>query len=79
MPIFTSGMDLDLQEIPKPVPTLMKKTPRKKAIVVKDEDEEGEKVGKKWVDVEILQLIALKGEMEFDFAKKKEKKKKKVN
>jgi len=36
----------------------MKKAPRKKAIVVKDEDEEGEKVGKKWVDVEILHFFA---------------------
>jgi hypothetical protein len=37
--------------------------------VVKDEDEEGDKAGKKWVDVEILHLIALKGEMELDFAR----------
>jgi hypothetical protein len=61
-------VDLDLQEILKLVPIPMKKTPKKKAVVVKDEDEEGDKAGKKWVDVETLHFIALKGEMELDFA-----------
>ncbi len=36
---------------------------------MKDKDEEGEKVGKNWVDGEIFQLIALRGEIELDFAK----------
>jgi hypothetical protein len=55
-------VDLDLQEILKSVPIPMKKAPRKKAVVVKDEDEEGDKAGKKWVDVEILHLIVLNWE-----------------
>ncbi len=46
--------DLDLQEILKLVPISKKKTPKKKAIIVKDKDEEGEKVGKNWVDGEVL-------------------------
>jgi hypothetical protein len=39
--------DLDLQMIIKLVPISNKKALRKKVTVVKDEDEEGEKVGKK--------------------------------
>jgi hypothetical protein len=39
-------VDLDIQEIPKPIPIPMKKAPRKKAVVVKDEDEEGDKAEK---------------------------------
>jgi hypothetical protein len=35
---------------------------------MKDKDEEGEKVGKNWVDGEIFQLITLRGEIELDFA-----------
>jgi hypothetical protein len=58
-----------LQEIFKPTPIPKKKTLRKKAIVVKDKNEEGDKVGKNWVDGEILHLIVLKGEMELKFAK----------
>jgi hypothetical protein len=61
--------DLDLQKIPKLVPIPKKKTPRKKVVVVKDKDEKGNKVGKNWVDGEVLHLITLKGEMEFEFAK----------
>ncbi len=38
-------------------------------IVVKDEDEEDEKVEKSQVDGEILHLIALKGEMALEFTK----------
>jgi hypothetical protein len=38
--------DLDLQEIPKSIPIPKKKAPRKKVVVVKDNDEEGDKVGK---------------------------------
>jgi hypothetical protein len=46
--------DLDLQEIPKPVPFSKKKTTKKKMVIIimKEEDEEGEKakkVGKKLV------------------------------
>jgi hypothetical protein len=67
-------VDLDLQEIPKLVPIPMKKAPRKKAVVVKNEDEEGDKARKKWVDVEIVHLIALKGIMELDFAINSKKK-----
>jgi hypothetical protein len=36
---------------------------------MKYEDEEGEKVGKNWVDGEILHLIVLKGKMEFELTK----------
>jgi hypothetical protein len=66
-------VDLDLREIPKLIPIPMKRTPRKKAVVVKDEDEGGDKVERNWVDVEILHLIALKGGMEFIFAKNAKK------
>ncbi len=61
--------DLDLQEIPKLVPIPKKKAPRKKVVVVKDNDEEGDKVGKNWVDGEVLHPIALRGQMEFEFPK----------
>ncbi len=49
-----------------------------------DEDEEGEKIRKKWVDGEVLHLIIPRGEIDVEFAKnakkkKKKKKKKKVN
>jgi hypothetical protein len=46
--------DLDLQQILKPVPIPKKKTPKKKAVMVKDEGAEGEKVGKNWVNGEVL-------------------------
>jgi hypothetical protein len=52
---------LDLQEIFKPVPIPKKRTPGKKAIVVKDENEEGDKVRKNWVDGEVLHFIARRG------------------
>jgi hypothetical protein len=39
-------VDLDLQEILKLVPIPMKRAPRKKLVVMKDEDEGGDKVGK---------------------------------
>jgi hypothetical protein len=38
-------------------------------IVVKDENEEDEKVEKSYVNGEILHLIALKGEMALEFTK----------
>jgi hypothetical protein len=37
--------------------------------MVKNEDEEGEKVEIFWVAVEVLRLIALRGKMELEFAK----------
>jgi hypothetical protein len=67
-------VDLDLQEILKLVPIPMKRAPKKKLVVMKDEDEGGDKVGQHWVDVEILRLIVLKGEMELIFAKNAKKK-----
>jgi hypothetical protein len=67
-------VDLDLQEILKLVPIPMKRAPKKKLVVMKDEDEGGDKVGQNWVDVEILRLIVLKGEMELIFAKNAKKK-----
>jgi hypothetical protein len=36
-------------------------------VVVKDEDEEGEKDRKNWVDGKVLHFIAPRGEMEFEF------------
>ncbi len=75
MPIFTSGRGFGLQEIFKPTPIPKKKTLRKKAIVMKDTNEKDDKVGKNWVDGEVLHLIVLKGEMELKFAPKKKKKK----
>ncbi len=53
----------------KPVPIPKKKMPRKKAVVMKDKDEEGEKVGKNWVGGEILHFIILRGKMEFELTK----------
>jgi hypothetical protein len=52
--------DLDLQKIPKPIPIPKKRTPRKKVVIMKDEDEESEKAKKNWVDGEILHLVALR-------------------
>ncbi len=40
---------------------------------MKDENEEGDKVGKNWVDGEVLHLIALRGKMEPKFAKNAKK------
>jgi hypothetical protein len=41
---------------------------------MKDEDEKGYKARKILVDGEILHLIILRGEMEFEFAKKEKEK-----
>ncbi len=70
--------DLDLQEIPKLAPLSKKRTTNKKATIVtmEEEDEKGEKVekaGKNWVDGEVLHLIALRKEMEFEFTKNAKK------
>jgi hypothetical protein len=56
--------DLDLQEIPKPIPFPKKRTTKKKVVIIimKKEDEEGEKAEKarkNWADGEVLHLIAL--------------------
>jgi hypothetical protein len=53
--------DLDLQEIPKPTPLPKNIATKKKATIgiMKEEDDEGEKVGKFWEDGEVLHLIAL--------------------
>ncbi len=51
------------------VPIPKKKAPKKKVVVVKDKNEERDKAGKNWVDGEILHPIALRKEMEFEFAK----------
>jgi hypothetical protein len=40
---------------------------------MKEEDEEGEKAGKKWADGEVLHQIALWGEMELEFVKNAKK------
>ncbi len=45
----------------------------KKVIVVKDENEKGEKAKNNWVDGEVLHLIALTGEMELELAKNAKK------
>jgi hypothetical protein len=58
--------DLDLQEIYKVVSIPKKKTPRKKVVVVKDKNFEGEKTRKIWVDGVVLYLTSLRGEIEFD-------------
>jgi hypothetical protein len=42
--------------------------------MVKDEDEEGEKVEKNWVDGKVLHLIAPRGEMELEFVQNAKKK-----
>jgi hypothetical protein len=52
---------LNLQEILELVPIPKKRTSRKKAVVVKDENEEGDKARKNWVDSKVLHFIALKG------------------
>ncbi len=70
---------LDLQEILKMGPFPKKRATKKKVVVVtmKKEDEEGEKVekvGENWVDGEVLHLIALRREMEFEFTKNAKKK-----
>ncbi len=57
MPIFTSGRGFGLQEILKPIPIPKKGTLMKKAVVVKDENEEGDKARKNWVDGEVLHFI----------------------
>jgi hypothetical protein len=46
--------DLDLQEVFKLVPIPKKKTLKKKVVMVKDKNENGEKVGNNWVDGEVL-------------------------
>ncbi len=53
--------DLDFQETFKLAPLPKKITTKKKAIIVimKEEDEKGEKVGKNWVDGEVLHQITL--------------------
>jgi 5'-3' exonuclease len=70
--------DLDLQQIPKLVPFPKKRTTKKKVVIIimKEEDEEGEKaekVGKNWVDGEVLHIIALRKEMELEFTKNAKK------
>jgi hypothetical protein len=67
--------DLDLQEILKLAPLPKKITINKKVtiVIVKEEDEEGEKVGKKWAYGEVLHMIALRREMEFEFTKNAKK------
>ncbi len=54
--------DLDLQEIFKLAPLPKKIATNKKVTIVtmKEEDEEGEKVGKNWVDGEVLHMITLR-------------------
>ncbi len=71
--------DLELQEIPKLVPLPKERTTKKKEIIVtmKEEDEECdkvEKVGNNWANGEVLHLIALWREMEFEFTKNAKKK-----
>jgi hypothetical protein len=43
--------------------------------MVKDEDEEGEKVEKNWMARKVLHLIAPRGEMELEFVQNAKKKK----
>ncbi len=69
---------MNVQKIPKLVPIPKKKVPRKKMILVKDKVKKLKKL-KKWLDGEVLHLIALRGGMELEFAiiaKKKQKIKK---
>jgi len=58
--------DLDLQEIYKPTSIPKKRALRKKVVVVKDKNLEGEKTRKNLVDSEVLYLIFLGGEIELD-------------
>jgi hypothetical protein len=58
--------DLNLQEIYKPISIPNKRAPKKKVVVVKDKNLEGEEVRKNWVDGEILYLTSLRGEIELD-------------
>jgi hypothetical protein len=58
--------DLNLQEILKFVSITKNRAPKKKAVVVKDEEK---KVENFLVDGEVLHLITLKGKMELDIAK----------
>jgi len=46
--------DLDLQKIPKLVSITKNRAPRKKAVVLKDEDEKAQKARKKLMDGEVL-------------------------
>jgi hypothetical protein len=75
---FKMEGDLDLQGIFKLVPIPKKKAPNKNIIVMKNKNEKGAKVGKIWVDDEILHLIAIRREMELECAKKKNKKTHKI-
>ncbi len=64
--------DLNLLKILKPTSLPEKKKPTKKKaaiVTIKEEDEEGEYVGKNWANGEVLHLIALQGEMKLEFAK----------
>jgi hypothetical protein len=65
--------DLDLQKIPNLVSITKNKALKKKAVVVKDEDEKAEKARKNLVDGEMLHLITLRGKMELEFAKNAKK------
>jgi hypothetical protein len=58
--------DLDLQEIYKPISIPKKRAPRKKVVVVKDKNLEGEKTKIHWVNGEVLCLTSLRGEIELD-------------
>ncbi len=58
--------DLNLQEIYKPISIPNKRAPKKKVVVVKEKNLEGEEVRKNWVDGEILYLTSLRGEIELD-------------
>jgi len=46
--------DLDLQKIPKLISITKNRAPRKKAVVLKDEDEKAQKARKKLMDGEVL-------------------------
>ncbi len=46
--------DLDLQKILKPISIPKKRTLMNKVVVVKDENEKGEKTKNNWVDGEVL-------------------------
>jgi hypothetical protein len=65
---------LDLQKIPKLISITKNKEPKKKMVVVKDEDEKVKKTRKNLVHGEVLHLITIKEKMELEFAKNAKKK-----
>jgi hypothetical protein len=69
MSIFPNGKGYEFTRNPKISSHSKEKTSRKRMIMMKDENEKDEKIGKHYVDGEVLQLIGLRGKMELEFSK----------